>query len=124
VNVVDSSGWLEYFADASNAGFFAAPIEDTARLIVPALSLVEVTQRILQQRDEPSALTALALMCQGQAVDLDPSLAFDAAQLGVELKLALAGSIMLATARRHGAMLWTQDADFEGFAGVKYRKKR
>lgn len=124
MNVVDSSGWLEYFADASNAGFFAAPIEDTARLIVPALSLVEVTRRILQQRDEPSALTALALMCQGQVVDVDPSLAFDAAQLGVELKLALADSVMLATARRHGATLWTQDDDFEGFAGVKYRKRR
>lgn len=124
MNVVDSSGWLEYFADASNAGFFAAPIEDTEKLIVPALSLVEVMRRILQQRDEPSALTAPALMCQGHVVDLDPSLAFDAAQLGVELQLALGDSVMLATARRHGATLWTQDEDFEGFAGVRYRKKR
>lgn len=57
-------------------------------------------------------------------VDLDPSLAFDAAHLGVELKLAPADSVVLATARRHGATLWTQDDDFEGFAGVKYRKKR
>jgi predicted nucleic acid-binding protein len=124
VNVVDSSAWLEYFADAPNAGFFARAIEDTDALVVPSLCLLEVARRILQQRDEPSALAALAVMCQGQVVDLDTALAFDAAQLGVALKLALADSVILATARRHKATLWTQDEDFEGIPDVKYRKKR
>lgn len=124
MNVVDSSGWLEYFADAPNASFFARAIEDTDRLVVPSLSLFEVTRRILQQRDEPSALAAFAVMCQGTVVNLDAALAYDAAQLGVALKLALADSVILATARRHSATLWTQDDDFEGLPNVKYRKKR
>lgn len=124
MNVVDSSGWLEYFADAPNAAFFARAIEDTDALVVPSLSLLEVTRRILQQRDESSALAVLAVMCQGNVVDLDATLAFEAAQLGVALKLALADSVVLATARRHDATLWTQDEDFEGLPKVKYRKKR
>jgi toxin FitB len=63
-------------------------------------------------------------MCQGNVVDLDATLAFEAAQLGVALKLALADSVILATARRHDAILWTQDEDFDGLPNVKYRKKR
>lgn len=56
MNVVDSSGWLEYFADADNADFFASAIENTAELVVPSLSLYEVFKRILQQRGEDQAL--------------------------------------------------------------------
>ena len=59
MNVVDSSGWLEYFADGPNAGFFAPPILDRAKLIVPSLSLHEVFERVLQQRDEGAALQAV-----------------------------------------------------------------
>lgn len=124
MNVVDSSGWLEYVAGGPNAGFFARAIEDTEALVVPSLSLLEVARRILQQRDEPSALAVLAVMCQGNVVDLDATLAFEAAQLGVALKLALADSVILATARRHSATLWTQDDDFDGLPNVKYRKQR
>jgi predicted nucleic acid-binding protein len=120
VNVVDSSGWLEYFADGKNAGFFAPAIEDPARLIVPTLSLHEVFKRVLQQRGDPPALQAIALMHQGRVVDLDATLALAAARLGVAERLPLADSVMLATARAFQATLWTQDADFEGRAGVRY----
>jgi predicted nucleic acid-binding protein len=120
VNVVDSSGWLEYFADGRNAGFFARPIEDTARLIVPTLSLFEVFKRVLQQRGEPAALQAVGVMHQGKVVELDGGLALAAARLSVDERLPLADSIILATARAHEATLWTQDADFEGRAGVKF----
>jgi predicted nucleic acid-binding protein len=122
VNVVDSSGWLEYFADGKNAGFFARPIEDTARLIVPTLSLFEVFKRVMQQRGEPAALRAVGLMYQGRVVDLDSTLALTAARLSVEQRLPLADSILWATARAHEATLWTQDADFEGRDGVRYTK--
>jgi predicted nucleic acid-binding protein len=120
LNVVDSSGWLEYFADAANAAFFAKPIADTARLIVPTISLLEVVRRVLQQRGENAALLAIAHMRQGRVVSLDEEIALAAAQLGVSHKLPLADSVMLATARRYGAVLWTQDADFEGIEGVRY----
>ncbi|HKJ21934.1 MAG TPA: type II toxin-antitoxin system VapC family toxin [Gammaproteobacteria bacterium] len=124
MNVVDSSGWLEYFADAANAEFFAAPILDTDNLLVPSISLLEVFKRVCQQRDENTALSAVALMRQGTVVDLDGELALSAAKLGIDHKLPLADSVILASARRHGATLWTQDADFEGLDGVRYAAKR
>jgi len=124
VNVVDSSGWLEFLADGPNAGFFAPAIERTADLVVPTLSIFEVFKRVLQQRDESAALQAVALMHQGRLADLTAPLAMDAARLSRSARLPMADSIMLATARAHGAILWTQDADFDGMSGVRYRAAR
>jgi predicted nucleic acid-binding protein len=123
VNVVDSSGWLEYLADGNNADYFAPAIEDVARLVVPTISLLEVFKRVLQQRGENDALQAIALMHQGKVVDLNVEIALSAARLGLQLDLPLADSVMLATARAHDAILWTQDSDFEGLEGVRYTKK-
>jgi predicted nucleic acid-binding protein len=120
MNVVDSSAWLEYFTDAGNARLYAAAIENTARLIVPSITLFEVYKRSLQQRGEDPALEAVAAMRQGRVVDLDERTAIEAAKLSDAMKLPLAGSVILATARRYRAVLWTQDADFKGMAGVKY----
>ena len=120
MNVVDSSGWLEFFADAPNAGFFAQPLSDPGALIVPTISMYEVFKRVLQQRDEGAAPEAIALMEQGRVVDLDSALSMAAARLSVDLRLPMADSIILATAKVHDAVLWTQDADFEGIEGVRY----
>ncbi len=120
MNVVDSSAWLEYFADGANAAVFAKPIESTESLLVPALCLYEVFKRVCQQRDEEAALRAVAMMEQGTVVDLDRVTALEAARLSLLHKLPMADSVVLATARRHDAMLWTQDADFEGLEGVHY----
>jgi len=121
VNVVDSSGWLEYFAGGPHAGFFAPAIENTPNLVVPTLSLYEVFKRVLQQRDESAALSAVALMHQGAVVELTSALALSAAALSVAHRLPMADSIMYATARAFKAALWTQDADFEKLPGVRYR---
>ncbi|MDR0564971.1 MAG: type II toxin-antitoxin system VapC family toxin [Azoarcus sp.] len=110
MNVVDSCGWLEYFADGSNATFFAPAIEATEDLLVPALTLYEVFKRILQQRSEAEALRGIALMRQGRVLELTETLALDAARLSVDLKLPLADSIILHSARAYHAVLWTQDA--------------
>ncbi|MEZ4511459.1 MAG: type II toxin-antitoxin system VapC family toxin [Chloroflexota bacterium] len=123
MNVVDSSGWLEYFADGENAEFFAATIENLDDLLVPAISLYEVFKRILQQKGEDKALEAIAVMMQGQVVDLNAAIAISAAKISDELKIPMADSIMLATARESDAILWTQDADFAPIAGVKYIRK-
>ncbi len=120
MNVVDSSGWLEYFADADNAEFFTEAIEDTENLVVPTLSIYEVFKRVCQQRGEGEALRAVALMQQGATVDLTASLAISAAHLGLREQLPLADSVILATARAYDATLWTQDADFEGIEDVHY----
>ncbi len=124
MNVVDSSAWLEYFADGPIASFFAPSIEKTEELVVPTISLYEVFKKILQQRDEGDALQAIALMQQGQVVDLDASLALDAVRLSLDHKLPMADSIMLATARAFDAVLWTQDIDFKGLPKVRYRKAK
>ncbi len=124
MNVVDSSGWLEYFADGPNADFFSSAVETVDELVVPSVSMYEVFKRVLQQRDEGDALQAVAVMQQGTVVNLDTTIALSAARLSVELKLPMADSIMLATARAHDATLWTQDADFEGMDGVQYVEKR
>ena len=124
MNVVDSSAWLEYFADGPNASRFAQPIEDVKRLVVPSICMLEVFKRVLQQRGEPSALQAAALMRQGFVSDLTTEIALSAARIGFEIKLPLADSVVLATARKHAATLWTQDSDFEKIEGVKYFAKR
>lgn len=124
MNVVDSSGWLEYFADAPNAEFFSAAIENTEELIVPVISLFEVFKRVLQQRGEDSALQASAAMQQGRVVELGAALALEAARLSAALKLPMADSIILSTTRAFSATLWTQDADFHDLADVKYVEAR
>jgi predicted nucleic acid-binding protein len=124
MNVVDSSAWLEYFAAGPNAAFFSFAIEKTERLIVPSLSIYEVFRRVLQQRNENDALQAVTAMQQGRVVDLDASIALRAARISIDHKLPMADSVILATARTFGATLWTQDADFEGMPGVRYRAAR
>ena len=124
MNVVDSSGWLEYFADGPNAGFFASAIQNLEYLVVPTLSIFEVFKRILQQRGEGEALQAAAVMQQGSVAELTSVLALDAARLSLELGIPMADSIMLATSRSLDATLWTQDSDFKGIDGVKYVRRR
>lgn len=124
MNVVDSSAWLEYFADGPNAATFAPAIEHTAKLLVPSLCLFEVFKRVLQQRGEGPALQAVALMQQGTVVDLDGVLALTAARLSADLKLPMADSVILATAHHHGAIVWTQDTDFEGLPDAKFVRKK
>ena len=123
MNVVDSSAWLEYFANGPNADFFAPTVEKTSELIVPTLSLYEVFKRVLQQRGEGDALQAVAVMVQATVVDLDMDVAISAAKLSIDLKLPMADSVMLATGRRYGAVFWTQDAHFDGVQGVEYRRR-
>jgi len=122
MNVVDSSGWLEYFADGPNADFFAPAVENVSDLIVPSISLYEVFKRVLQQRGETEALQAVAVMQQGAVVVLDATVALEA-KLSVDPGLPMADSVMLATANAHSATLWTQDADFRAVEGVEYVEK-
>ena len=124
MNVVDSSAWLEYFANGSNASFFAAPIEAIDELVVPSLTIYEVFKRVLQQRDESHALRAIAVMQQGAVIDLDVRLALSAARLSLDTRLPMADSVVLATARLHQAELRTQDADFASLPGVRYRARK
>ena len=124
MNLVDSCGWLEYFAGGPNSAFFAPPIEEgNDTLVVPTLCLYEVFKNILRQFGREQAVEKIAVMRQATVVPLDDSLALDAATISLELSLPMADSIILATARYCNATLWTQDADFERVAGIQYRAK-
>ncbi|WP_305042894.1 type II toxin-antitoxin system VapC family toxin [Geoalkalibacter sp.] len=123
MNVVDSSAWLEYLADGPNAENFSAPLHDLSSLIVPVITLYEVFRVVCRQRGEDLALKAMALMQQGRVVELGPALALEGARLGLELRLPLADSIILATARQHQALIWTQDEHFSGLPDVRYFPK-
>lgn len=123
MNVVDSSGWLEFLADGPNADAFSEPILKPEILLVPVVSIYEVFKKVLLERDETTALQVVALMMQGRLVELDADLALTGAKLSIELRLPMADSLILSTARQHGATLWTQDKDFAGMDGVQYFPK-
>ena len=124
MNVVDSSAWLEYFADGPNASYFAPAVEAVDELVVPTITLLEVFKRMRQQRGRTAAYRAVAQMRLGRVVNLDRKLAIAAARVSIERKLAVADSIVLATAEASAATLWTQDADFDGMKSVRYRPKQ
>ena len=124
MNVVDSSGWIEFLGGGANADFFASAISDAPRLVVPTISVFEVCRWTRRELGSRRALDAMALMQQGSVVELDATLAMSAARLSLELKLPMADAIILATARAQDAILWTQDDDFEGIESVKYIAKK
>jgi predicted nucleic acid-binding protein len=124
MNVVDSSGWIEYFVNGKNASFFNSPIRDTDNLLVPTICLYEVFKRILLELGEDEALQATGIMSLGIVVELNRDIAIHAANISLELKLAMADSIILATARANHATLWTQDEHFKGLDEVKYVEKK
>jgi toxin FitB len=124
MNVVDSSGWIEYFFGRPNAAFFRAAIQDTQRLVAPTIVLFEVVRYIARTAGRDAAQEAAAQMRRANVADLDAGLAYLATRLSLKHNLPLADSIVYATAQSHGARLYTQDADFEKLPGVKYVRKR
>ena len=123
MNLVDSSAWLAYFAGEPTADFFADAIEDTELLLVPSVCIYEVFKVVLRERGEDDAFAAVAAMHQGTVIGLDADLAIESASIGLEEKLAFADSVIYTVAQKHDALLWTQDAHFDGKLGVRYRPK-
>jgi predicted nucleic acid-binding protein len=124
MNVVDSSGWLEYFGEGPNGEFFAPVIRASAQLVIPTISMYEVYKRIVLQRDEDEALSAIGWMTLGMVADMTQDIALAAADLSMEYKLPMADSIILATARANNATLWTQDEHFKDLPDVQYVEKK
>jgi predicted nucleic acid-binding protein len=124
MNVVDTSGWLEYFAESANAAFFAPAIEDTENLIVPVICVYEVFKKVLQSQGQAMAEVHVADLVKGKVVNIETSLAMSAAMLSAELKLPMADSLILAVTREHQAILWTQDEHFKGLPNVQYIEKK
>ena len=124
MNIVDSSGWLAYFADEPNAKHFLSPLSDSTLLVVPTVMIYEVFKVILRESSENEALQAVVAMQKGTVVDLNAQLAIAASKLSLEHNLPMADSIILATAQQFKAILWTQDSDFKNINNVKYFPKK
>ncbi|OPX36269.1 MAG: VapC toxin family PIN domain ribonuclease [Desulfobacteraceae bacterium 4484_190.3] len=121
MNIVDSSGWLAYFADEPNAKHFLAPLTDTDSLVVPTVTIYEVFKVVLRESSENEALQAAVAMRKGRVVDLTDAMAIAASKIslehkvpmGLEHKVPMADSIILATAKEFEATIWTQDSHFK-----------
>ena len=124
MNIVDSSGWLAYFADEPNAKHFLSPLSDSDLLVVPTVTIYEVFRVVLRESSENEALQAVVAMQKGKVVDLSAALAIAASRLSLEYKLPMADSIILATAQEFKAVIWTQDSDFKDISNVKYFTKK
>lgn len=123
MNIVDSSCWLEFFAGTEVGELVSSAIEDTDSLYVPSITLYEVFKKLLIETDEDRALLAVAHMKQGKVIELDSDLSIYSAKIGTEYKLAMADSIIYATARKFNCLLWTQDKHFKELEAVKYFAK-
>ena len=124
MNVVDSSGWIEYFIGSSDADFFASAIEDESNLVVPSITIYEVFRKLLLETNEDTALRSVTQMQMGRVINLDEPLAINAARISFDLKIPMADSIILATARAYGAVLLTTDEHFKNLPDVKYFPKK
>jgi len=120
MNIIDSSGWLEYFSDGPNAKHYLPPLNDPSSLIVPVITLYEVFKVVLRESSENRAFQAVAAMQKGRIIDLTVSIAMKASKLSLQHDLPMADSIILATAREYNCVIWTQDSDFQHIDGVKY----
>ena len=124
MNILDSSGWLAYFADEPNAKHFQIPLNNPGSLVVPAITIYEVFKVVLRESGENEALQAVVAMQKGKVVDLGTSLALSAARLSLEYQLPMADSIILATAQEFKATIWTQDVDLQNISRVKFFPKK
>ena len=124
MNIVDSSGWLAFFADEPNAKHFLLPLKDTASLVVPAVTIYEVFKVVIRESNENNALQAAVAMQKGKVIDLTANLAIEASKLSLQHGLPMADSIIIATAQVFNATIWTQDSDFKSISAVNYFPKK
>ena len=122
-NLVDSSGWIEFFAAGANGPVFKPVIEKTEQLLVPTIALFEV-HRVLSRGLPPELVdSCLDAMRLARVLDLTDARAIFAAEIGARHRLALANAAMYSMALEHKATFWTQDVDHVDLPGVRYFAK-
>ena len=123
MNVVDSSGWIEFFKAGANGPVFKPVIEDRHALLVPIIALFEVHKVLSRSLPADLVGRCLAVMRLGRVLDLTDARAIAASQAAAKYKLAMADAAMYSMAQEFGATFWTQDVDYQGLAGVQYCAK-
>ena len=123
MNVVDSSGWIEFFRAGANGPVFKPIIEDRARLLIPTIALFEVHRVLSRSLPADLVTRCLDVMRLGRVLDLTDTRAIAASHIAAQHKLAMADAAMYAIALEFGASFWTQDVDYQGLPGVRYQAK-
>ncbi len=118
--VVDSCGWLEWFADGPLASAYGEFLGEPADLIVPTVVLYEVYKVLSRTAGEDVALRCAGFIQRSRTEPLGPSLVLEAADVSRKHGLAMADAVVYATALRHRALLVTSDRDLEGLPGVRF----
>lgn len=122
-NVVDSSGWIEFFLAGTNGPVFKPVIEQRQALLVPTIALFEV-HRVLCRKLPPDVVKAcLDVMRLGRVLDITAARAVAGADVSLRHKLAMGDALMYSLALEHGATFWTQDVDYQGLPSVQYFAK-
>ena len=123
MNVVDSSGWVEYFQDSLRADLFALAIEQRDQLLVPTIALFEVHKVLSRKLPAELVERCLDVMRLGRVLDLTGQRAIAASKIASQHRLAMADAAMYSMAQEHQATFWTQDMDYQGLPGVRFFAK-
>ena len=123
MNLVDSSGWIEFFQAGGNGPVFKPVIEDRNALLVPTIALFEVHKVLSRRLPVDLVERCLNVMRLGRVLDFTDARAVAASQIAVRHQLAMADAAMYSMAQEFGATFWTQDADYQGLVGVNYSPK-
>lgn len=124
MNIVDTSGWIAFLNGEGNAAVFAEPLQDTERLLVPTICIYEMFKFTKIKKGKAEAIKIAAHMKQGRILELNEKIAMEAALISIDYKMAMADSLIYASARIADALIWTQDKDFKGLPSVKYYPKK
>ena len=123
MNLVDSSGWIEFFQAGGNGPVFKPVIEDRNSLLVPTIALFEVHKVLSRRLAADLVERCLNVMRLGRVLDFTDARAIAASQIAARHQLAMADAAMYSMAQEFGATFWTQDADYQGLVGVNYFPK-
>jgi len=123
MNVVDSSGWIEFFLAGVNGPVFKPVIEHRDELLVPVIALYEVHKILSRKLPAKTVLAALNVMRLGRVLELTDRRAIAAADIALRHHLAMADAIMYSLALEHNATFWTQDVDYQGLPSVHWFPK-
>jgi len=124
--LIDSYGWIEYFADGPLADRYAAFIEeaDAENTVTPTVVVFEVYKRIKSVKGEQKALEAYAQMSCTKIVELTGPLSLEAADISLTTGLGMADSIIVATAKAYNAEIITSDEHLKDIEGVRFIASR
>jgi predicted nucleic acid-binding protein len=123
MNIVDSSGWIEYLLDSDRADLFAQPIEQRQTLLVPVIVLFEVHKVLSRKVSNHAVKQCLDVMRLGRVLEITDARAVAAAGVASTNKLAMADAMMYSLALEFGATFWTQDVDYQGLPSVHFFAK-